>query len=511
MAFGSGSADLEPLSGGYITGPSSALGLELYCPFLKNHKDYSGYNKHFFTTKSFSRTNASTDYVNPDVGSFEKNEKFSIGGWFTANQDLAEGGIYTLLSNMQISGPTANGYSLFYNEDSGQPPKISILLSAYDGSIDYGFISCSWIVPNIYVGQAHHCFVTYDGSEQGNGFEFYLNGVKLQRELFFTFPFSVSVVAHNFKLMNGARPAPWTNVGSFFGKCNFLRIYRSQLTNKHIAQIYNSEFAQLNPNKFREKVPYPTVTNFITLYLNAHATEAEFCTLYLRGSEGTEVLNETTLYLDGSITIEDSITLVVYSKDEISNNIPLYLYGTFYHDESLYLFAKADTEQGEGIPLFLEASLADNVAYADLSLFAKSFEVPTYEESLLLYLEGSTQEEYAESLILFVEGAYPIAANGVNLYVSNTQLGVEDTITLYVKGDGLYDGFHPYGEGMALYIERWPSAAITMYCAAPGTAINTSLPLLSGGYATVEQGVDLVIKDVVGQPTRAVTLFTHGF
>lgn len=93
---------------------------------------------------------------------------------------------------------------------------------------------------------------------------------------------------------------------------------------------------------------------------------------------------------------------------------------------------------------------------------------PSIDGSLNLFAEGLSAP-YG-FLNLFVEGATYSQAGSLNLFVYNIQQ--VGSLNLATFGQGTQDGAYVVGGSLNLYIERWPTAALNLYCSGEQVAVT---------------------------------------
>lgn len=174
------------------------------------------------------RLDGSNEHVNfGDNINFDGSTAFSVGGWFKA--DLASG-TFVLLSKLKGS-PNYNGWELNLNGGSGKP---SLYLNNTLTSNQINVEGQTALSDNVW----GHLILTYDGSKDVSGVNFYVNGVSSSK----------TTVTNN---LSGSSDSTGINLhfnarsGSVFGSGDTyykeIAIWTSrELTQDDVDEFYNS-------------------------------------------------------------------------------------------------------------------------------------------------------------------------------------------------------------------------------------------------------------------------------
>lgn len=161
----------------------------------------------------------------------------------------------------------------------------------------------------------------------------------------------------------------------------------------------------------------------------------------------------------------------------------------------LTLFGTAGSGHYGGVSLYTLAASGDNVASGVLPLF----------------LAAPTVGSGTRTLPLFVEGRRYSLSSTVSLTAWNVHSGASSSVPLYLAGSGVTDGYQPYERSLSLFIQRNPSAAVSLFLQGPGTPASSGLSLLIHGSPWATGTVPLAMPEVVGWGTSSTRLYTHGF
>lgn len=112
---------------------------------------------------------------------------------------------------------------------------------------------------------------------------------------------------------------------------------------------------------------------------------------------------------------------------------------------------------------------------------------------------------------LFIQGGTYFENNTLPLYLSNNITGVEEGITLFIRGSGTTPGATPYNKFMNLFLNRNEGAAISLFMLGQGTEYGTGVNFFIEGKTEFASGISLVMPDVIGVSSSGVNLTVIGF
>ena len=271
----------------------------------------------------------------------------------------------------------------------------------------------------------------------------------------------------------------------------------------------------------------------MTLYTQSAYFKNGDIDLYLNGRLNGVV----SLYVEGMPKRPNSLDL--YIEAQFTQNIPLFIVSRF--EEIITLYTQSSFDQG--LNLFLL-----NRPEGVMPFFLKSSPIPTQNQFLNLMLTGydpnTSQLYYSANIInLFINNylndsmpfymeveniAYknnymPLFTNNfirtlnsiknLNMYIQNNNLGKDNSINLFVGGDGSSFGFKPFNGSMPLFMERdFEYFARHLNLTIRGQAdITNNKTLIITGANLFNSNLNMVMPIISNVFSDGVDLYTHGF
>lgn len=174
---------------------------------------------------------------------------------------------------------------------------------------------------------------------------------------------------------------------------------------------------------------------------------------------------------------------------------------------SLFLAAEGETAE-QGISLVVHgANQSGCFQGLDLTLWCPDGNRASGVFPLVVH--GSDGARTA-AVPLFLTGANRQTDGQLSLFLQNDQSGVEQGLSLFVRGNGITDGFSPLNESLPLFLRRDPSESLFLYLHGPGSVENAGVSLFVGGIHGAGSGIPMHTNGV-GHQTGSVRLFTSGF
>lgn len=157
-------------------------------------------------------------------------------------------------------------------------------------------------------------------------------------------------------------------------------------------------------------------------------------------------------------------------------------------------------------------------SYEEFRVFGSN---PSQDGSLNLYTEGLSAPYGV--LNLFAVGGYYNQAGSLNLVCWNNS--IVGSLNLITIGEGIQEGAYPASGSLNLYIERWPDAALNLYCSGAQLPTDdgqvtqlTTLTVMGSPYGdfttntrTTFASMNLAMPYTHGLGTNTLFLYCHGF
>jgi hypothetical protein len=128
-----------------------------------------------------------------------------------------------------------------------------------------------------------------------------------------------------------------------------------------------------------------------------------------------------------------------------------------------------------------------------------------------MFMQGSDSGVSVRNVNLSVAGVASQAIASQPLVAWNSQSGVAEDVTLYIRGSGITDGATPYQTPMNLFLQRPITDVVSLYMQGPGAPESSGVALCVAGATPVVSGMPLSLPQVVGVETGGNFLYTHGF
>ncbi len=282
----------------------------------------------------------------------------------------------------------------------------------------------------------------------------------------------------------------------------------------------------------------PSVSGSLTLFLRGYASASGGMTLFCKGaghSTGT-----CDLYIAASLPASGGCALFERGIGFSESDVPLYEHGylSASGDPTPLFIGAVGFTTGEA-PLFIHA--IDSYTKS-LPLSLKVEEPPTTTGGAWLFAQGSTDSGVFKATSLFVDATnevsghiplflnvfdidarqanFPLSIEGANGRVALSadlvlwnEANASIDVPLFIQGDGVTDGYTPYGHGMNLMICRRESYAsqIPLFLLGPGTPGTGNCDLFALGHVPLESGTCLAIPNTIDDATGICNLYIHGF
>jgi hypothetical protein len=134
-----------------------------------------------------------------------------------------------------------------------------------------------------------------------------------------------------------------------------------------------------------------------------------------------------------------------------------------------------------------------------------------YSKTMPLFLNGETTSRTVRNMNMWIGGGYTKINGGVDMSITNTQMGSISSTPLLIIGSGQTPGASPTNNSMNLFLARNPSEAVTLFLQGEGETINSGVPMSTYGSVSFDANVSMSIPQVVGVGVKASTLYTHGW
>lgn len=245
--------------------------------------------------------------------------------------------------------------------------------------------------------------------------------------------------------------------------------------------------------------------------------------LFIHGSYGEPVSSGIPLYTSGIPNVLNSgIPLYTLGHEPLSTGIPLFIHGHISAGTGIPLFTWGHEPLATGIPLYV---FGVYTAETGIPLYIHGYDIK--ESGIPLYTEGHIPD--SGQIPLYILG-HDVSNRGLNLYIGDYGERTENTIPLYVEGQGSFSGLPltiwgiGYGtnvdstlNGMVeqnwlnLYIEgQGAGGSIPLYITAPTGTVDNNMNLYITSIPSGEGSIPLFI-DSYDYKTSEFKLYTHGY
>lgn len=456
-----------------------------FCGYLGGKKCFDGYSNSYLKIPH----NPAIDFAN--------NSKFSVGCMFYLSSkpmDFAR----CLVSKVNSIGNT--GWGLYVDTDN-------TLTACIVGSAIVEEIRLR-ATDLLQLGKWHYVFLTYDGSKNAAGATLYLNNHKceLSEQTGYIDFMELEVVDDIIVGESNANGGLGTN--TFPGGIRYLSIYNRDLSAGEVLTIMDRHLG-VERRQYKKSIALtPNTNDNFPLFIHGNASINKNEILFIEGGFNLY----SPLFLQAHDKIEDNITSFVQGHESVNDDIPLYTASFADTNKSLNLTIKVDdadkvnanhdlfihgaNESGliKSMSLFIYSDSSGNIATKSMNLFVSSPLISDVNKNIPLSIEGSLPKSIGYS----------------PLYISNTTSGINNSTTLFIKGDGVTDGAIPFNNSMNLFLRRNPSEATTLFLRGPGESGTKSTNLFVHGAVGVNNDATLFI-DAVGAGSENINLYTHGF
>lgn len=248
---------------------------------------------------------------------------------------------------------------------------------------------------------------------------------------------------------------------------------------------------------------YSQLGNFTLATTGVDMYRSRNCTMFIRGTlPDSNIMVPTEegmpLFLRGAI-IKNSPSVPLITGDIPKVDVPLYLHNT-------------DLPESRDVPMFIRGS---NVGVNE-HLVASTLYIVSDEEgnlkklSIPLYLRGATDPAKAQIPLFIKGGGFPIVGS-VSMFACNNWGGLSQSQTLYIEGDGLFDGSMVSRVAIPLFLKRVPSVFTPLFLKGEPELVMTQNPLVLIGAGVTNKGVPLVMPNTTDETNVSNSLFTRGF
>jgi len=176
---------------------------------------------------------------------------------------------------------------------------------------------------------------------------------------------------------------------------------------------------------------------------------------------------------------------------------PLYIDGIGTYNRSGFLYVEGHKNLLNAYtPLFtFGTTVSELYSFNTMSLYMGP---PEYSDSMYLYIHN-TQDEvpYSAGRPLYIGGESTPLSGSISLYTKLEETSL-DTMSLFVRGDGVFPGYTPDSEGKTLYMKMEDAILIERTLYVDGAGIpNAFIPLYMQGHMTLGSGIVSVGGEII--------------
>ena len=233
-------------------------------------------------------------------------------------------------------------------------------------------------------------------------------------------------------------------------------------------------------------------------------------TLYMNGGYGLDETSSLTLFSYGHYEVNALVELSTTGAFMVNNNATLFIdaVGTIEAVRPLYIEGHKN-ELNSTIDLFLQEGTAGTFAIQDsITLYIPP---PEYNSSATLFLfndEPFAVSNTSRTLYLEVDDAFS-DSSFISLFLKN--LDIDSGISLYVSGEGLFNGFITNNKSMPLFINRPDeSTSMPLFCKAVDNTVNSYVSLYTLSFLTEDNNITLTVPDAHSPLNSTMTMFVEG-